>query len=99
MNALFSADQAVSYRELRIIRTDIDEDKLVDVIKLRNLKVAEFDLKYLAENVSVLLALSRAYKWKTLKFVGVGYLDIVRRIIESNSCRFLQEILLNFLII
>lgn len=76
------------YKELRIIKSAFDEDKLIEIIKLKALNVVEFDLKYLTENVSVLQALSREYKWKTLKFLGVPFnLDIMKLIIESNPCK------------
>ena len=87
-NALFSTDQAVHYQELRIIKCAFDEDILVEVIKLKALNVAEFDLKYIMQNVSVLQALSREYKWKTLKFLGSPFNpDIMNLIIESNPCK------------
>lgn len=83
----------MSYKELRIIETDIDENKLVEVINLKSLRVAEFDLKYLEKNVSVLLALSRGYNWKTLKFMGSPFkTDFVRLILASNPGIFLHKL-------
>jgi hypothetical protein len=83
---LFWNNQSQNLTELRIINSPVEDEKILKILELKNLKLFEINLKVLAVNPTLLLELAKGYNWKKLKFNGSPFNpEIVRMIIRSHS--------------
>lgn len=78
--------QSQNLTELRIINSPVEDEIILKVLELKNLKIFEISLKNLAVNPTLLLELAKGFKWKKLKFNGSPFNpELVRMIIGSHS--------------
>lgn len=72
-----------------MINVNFNEEMMVEIIKQKRLKIVEFDLKYLGNNVSVIKEIVVGFQWKSLIFRGAPcYPDICRLIIDNTKGKF-----------
>lgn len=80
--------------ELKIIKTEIPFDTLMELLKRQNLSKLELDIKLISQNSDIIIELAKGCHWKKISFRNGPCREKacinVKNIIAAHPCEYIK---------